>query len=123
VNGYPDGREMYVDYLRFCGFSVVGASDPSQALRWIQLLVPDVIVTDFVFPTGQLDGPGFIARVRETASGRHPRVIVISGFTQRSDEQRARDAGADRFVLKPCLPHDLLRRIDRIMMSGVARGR
>jgi len=121
VNGYADNREMYCDYLRFHGFLVDAASEPIEALRLIQLLRPDVIVTDFVFPSGRLDGPDLIARVRELSAGRVSRIIVISGFTQRSDEERARLAGADRFLLKPCLPKDLLREIERTTIRPVVR--
>jgi CheY-like chemotaxis protein len=113
VNGYVDGREMYVDYLRFCGFLVDAASDPIEALRLVRLHPPNVIVTDFVFPTGRIDGPDFITRVRETVNDSHLCIIVVSGFTRPTDRRRARRAGADRFLLKPCLPHELLREVER----------
>lgn len=119
VNGYADGRDMYVDYLRFHGFLVDAAAEPMEGLRLVQLLAPDVIVTDFAFPTGRLDGPELIARARELAAGRRARIIVISGFTQRTDEERARQAGADRFLLKPCLPKDLLHEIERMTRPAV----
>jgi len=90
VNGNTDGREMYVDYLRFSGYIVDAAPDPIQALQLVRLRRPDVIVTDFVFPTGRLDGPDFIARVRDLLTGKHPRIVVVSGFTQPADRRRAR---------------------------------
>jgi CheY-like chemotaxis protein len=121
VNGYGDGREMYVDYLRFHGFVVDAASDPIEALRLIEMLAPNVIVTDFAFPTGRLDGPDFIACARELPAGRRARIIVISGFTQRTDEERASQAGADRFLLKPCLPKDLLHEIEKMTTPRVLR--
>jgi CheY-like chemotaxis protein len=69
---------MYADYLRFCGFVVDAAPDPVEALQLVRLRKPDVVVTDFVFPTGRLDGPDFIARVRKLIIDPHPRIIVVS---------------------------------------------
>ena len=117
VNGYADGRDMYADYLRFNGFMVDAASDPVEALHRIQAVAPDVIVTDFAFPGSGPAGPAFIARVRDMAFGQAPCIIVISGFTQSTDRRQAREAGADRFLLKPCLPKALLRIIDRITLA------
>jgi CheY-like chemotaxis protein len=112
---------MYVDYLRFCGYVVDAAPAPREALPLVQLLLPDVIVTDFVFPTGHLDGPDFITRVRETVLESYPRIIVVSGFTQPTDSRRARRAGADRFLLKPCLPNELLREVERALRVRPSR--
>ena len=119
VNGYTDGREMYVDYLRFSGYIVDAAAEPIEGLQLARLRLPDVIVTDFVFPTGRLDGPDFIARVRESLSlaSQYPRIVVVSGFTQPADRQRARHAGANRFLLKPCLPNELLHEVERAMAT------
>jgi len=117
VNGYTDGREMYVDYLRFSGFIVDAATDPIMALQLVRLRAPDIIVTDFVFPTGCLDGPGFIARVRESLTDQRPPIIVVSGFTRQTDRQRAQHAGANRFLLKPCLPNELLHEVERAMAT------
>ena len=108
---------MYAEYLRFHGLVVDAVSNPIEALRLIGLSTPDVIVTDFVFPTGQIDGPDFVTRARLSTASQQPFVIVISGFTQRADETRARQAGADRFLLKPCLPKALLREIENLRQT------
>jgi CheY-like chemotaxis protein len=121
VNGYTDNREMYVDFLRFCGFLVDATPDPWDALLLARLHGPEVIVTDFVFPGVRLDGPEYISRVRKTVNSPQPHIIVISGFTQPAERRRAQDAGADRFLLKPCLPQELLRQIDRAIPSRIRR--
>jgi two-component system cell cycle response regulator DivK len=114
VNGFADGREMYVDFLRHCDLEVRGAARPTAALRILRRFRPDIIVTDFVFPEGRLDGVTFINVVRQQPALYDPVVIVVSGFTQPTDERRARAAGADAFLMKPCLPERLLLEMQRV---------
>jgi DNA-binding response OmpR family regulator len=66
-----------------------------------------------VFPDGDLDGLAFVRAVRRRSVPAHPLIIVVSGFTQKTDEYAAHDAGADLFLIKPCLPEQLLREIQR----------
>ena len=115
VNGFTDGREMYVAYLRHNSLSVREATSPTTALPLVRRFQPDVIVTDFVFRTGSVDGPGFINAVRQMRDAINPTIIVVSGFTQKRDERRARDAGADAFLIKPCLPEQLLFEVQRAL--------
>ena len=112
VNGF-DGRKMYASYLEHEGLVVYEAKGPRGALRAIRRLHPDVLVTDYVFPGTTVDGPAFIERIRNRKARAQPAIVVVSGFTRPEDERRARAAGADDFVLKPCLPADLLTHIVR----------
>ena len=67
VNGFADGREMYVHFLRHHDLEVRGAARPTAALRILRRFRPDVIVTDFVFPEGRVDGVTFITCGTATA--------------------------------------------------------
>lgn len=112
VNGF-DGRRMYACYLQHEGLAVCEAKNPSTALKAIARFRPDVVVTDYVFPGASIDGPAFIRQVRNNSERAQPMIIVVSGFTGPEDARRARAAGADVFLLKPCLPEDLLAHITR----------
>lgn len=114
VNGF-DGREMYVDFLRQCNLDVRSAARPMAALRILRRFRADVIVTDLVFPEGRVDGATFITVVRQQPGRREPVVIVVSGLTQPADERRVRAAGADAFLMKPCLPERLLLEMRRCL--------
>lgn len=114
VNGF-DGRQMYVDFLRQCDLDVRGAARPTTALRILRRFRPDVIVTDLVFPEGRVDGATFITVVRQQPGRHEPVVIAVSGFTQPADERRVRAAGADAFLMKPCLPERLLLEMRRLL--------
>ena len=116
VSGF-DGREMYASYLEYEGMLVSEATGPLDALRALDLFHPDVLVTDFVFPGTAIDAPTFIERIRSHRERAQPAIVVVSGYTRPEDECRARAAGADDFVLKPCLPADLLAHVLRTVAT------
>src|SRR5688500_15957268 len=43
-------RELYTEYLTYCGLGVVGAADAETGLALAQRLRPDIIVMDIAMP-------------------------------------------------------------------------
>jgi two-component system cell cycle response regulator DivK len=114
VNGFADGRVMYATFLRYHGMTVCDVARPESALYVLDVFQPEIVVTDLVFPpVGRFDGLAFIRAVRQRRNACDPTIVVVSGFTQPTDARRARDAGADAFLIKPCLPEDLLFEMQR----------
>ena len=60
---------------------------------------PGVVVIDVHMPG--LDGPEAVARLRRLPAARNARIAVMSTSDLRSDVQRALQAGADLYLLKP----------------------
>ena len=107
VDSYRDEAEMYAQYLRAVGSSVDCVRTPEEALQRVGCNPPDVIVTDMIFQWSAYDGPSFVRELRSRPQCATTNLIVLSGFTRPIDRQRARAAGADRFLLKPCAPDEL----------------
>ena len=112
VDSYRDEAEMYAQYLHAVGPRVDYVRTPEEALERLVFNPPDVIVTDMIFQWSAYDGPRFLREVRKHPQCATTTVIVLSGFTRPIDRQRARAAGADRFLLKPCSPDELRYHID-----------
>ena len=104
VEDHRDTRQMYVAYLS-SSFDVMEAADAEQALQLVQQRRPDLIITDLSLPG--IDGFEFIIRIRNDAAIAHVPVISLSGYGGEAHEQRARQAGCDRILQKPCLPDAL----------------
>ena len=86
---------------------VVGeASDGRQALRQAQVLQPDVILMDLEMPG--LDGFEATRQIKAAQPG--VRVVILS-IHAGAEEERARQAGADDFVVKGAGYHTLLNAI------------
>lgn len=86
------------------GFEVVGqAGDGLRAVELAQELTPDLVVMDVKMP--KLDG---IAAASQIAGARIAPVVMLTAFSQRELVERARDAGAMAYVVKPFTSGDLV---------------
>ncbi len=90
------------------GFSVVGeADDGQQAVALVEELRPDLVVLDVKMPV--LDG---ISAAERIAAARLAPVVILTAFSQRDLVERARDAGAMAYLVKPFSASDLLPAIE-----------
>ena len=95
------------------GYTVVAeVGDGQQAVDRARELVPDLVILDIQMPV--LDG---LSAAEQIASARIAPVIVLTAFSQRELVERARDAGAMAYLVKPFSKNDLVPAIE------VARGR
>lgn len=99
-----DLREM----LEEEGFDVVGeAADGEQAVALATKLTPDLVICDVKMP--KMDGIQAAAQITEA---RIAPVVMLTAFSQRDLIERARDAGAMAYLVKPFQKRDLLPAIE-----------
>ncbi|MDQ1668406.1 MAG: two-component system, response regulator PdtaR, partial [Actinomycetota bacterium] len=90
------------------GYTVVGeAGDGEQAVALAGELRPDLVVLDVKMP--RLDG---ISAAERIAGARIAPVVILTAFSQRELVERARDAGAMAYLVKPFAKADLLPAIE-----------
>jgi len=106
VEDYDDARDMYRDYLEFSGFRVETARDGREALDKARSLTPDVILMDLSLPG--IDGWEATRILKSSPETSHLRIIALSAHALGPEGERARAAGCDSFIAKPCLPVDLV---------------
>ncbi|WP_226924773.1 ANTAR domain-containing response regulator [Georgenia satyanarayanai] len=93
-----------VETLKEAGFDVVGeAPDGETAVRLVTELEPDVVVMDVKMPG--MDG---ISAAEKIMADRTCAVVMLTAFSQAELVERARDAGAMAYVVKPFTTADLL---------------
>lgn len=101
-------RMDIVEILRDNGFEVVGeAGDGETAVALATELRPDLVIMDVKMP--QLDG--ISAAERLTRDHIAP-VVLLTAFSQKELVERASEAGALAYVVKPFTPSDLLPAIE-----------
>jgi response regulator NasT len=90
------------------GYEVVGeAADGEQAITLAEDLRPDLVILDVKMP--KLDG---IAAAQRIAEQRIAPVVMLTAFSQRDLVERARDAGAMAYLVKPFSRSDLVPAIE-----------
>ena len=90
------------------GYAVVAeVGDGEQAVERAEALRPDLVILDIQMPV--LDGLSAAERI---AAARIAPVIVLTAFSQRELVERARDAGAMAYLVKPFSKNDLVPAIE-----------
>lgn len=97
-------RMDIVETLRDNGFDVVGeAGDGEAAVALAKELRPDLVVMDVKMP--KLDG---ISAADQLNKEHVAPVVLLTAFSQKELVERATEAGALAYVVKPFTPNDLL---------------
>ncbi len=100
-----------VELLTSEGYEVIGeAGDGEQALAMARELEPDLVVMDVKMP--KMDG---ISAASAIAEERIAPVVMLTAFSQRELVERAREAGAMAYVVKPFDASDVVPAIEVAM--------
>nr|PZN24310.1 MAG: response regulator [Mycolicibacterium hassiacum] len=101
-------RMDLAEMLREEGYEIVGeAGDGQEAVELAESLRPDLVIMDVKMP--RRDG---IDAAQEIASKRIAPIVILTAFSQRELVERARDAGAMAYLVKPFNINDLVPAIE-----------
>ncbi len=115
----PHVRDLESFFLNEAGFTVDFAEDGESAWTLTQARKPAIIVTEVMVP--KLDGLALCRKVKSDPALSGTAVLIFSILAAHS---RARDAGADAFLMKPLAERrlvltvrDLLEKQERVRLS------
>mgnify|MGYP002639139251 FL=1 len=101
-------RMDLAEMLREEGYQIVGeAGDGQEAVDLAEALKPDLVIMDVKMP--RRDG---IDAASEIAGKRIAPIVILTAFSQRELVERARDAGAMAYLVKPFNITDLIPAIE-----------
>jgi diguanylate cyclase (GGDEF)-like protein len=102
------------------GFDVVHCPDGAAALEALPDSGAALIVSDVDMPN--LDGLGFLTRLRQLPEWRHVPVMMLTAMGDESFVVRAFELGADDYVLKPFSAREVIARIRRLLRRPSVTG-
>ncbi|BAB75684.1 two-component hybrid sensor and regulator [Nostoc sp. PCC 7120 = FACHB-418] len=109
VDDEPDTREFLKTALEQYGAIVTTAASTREALKLLQLVKPDVLLSDIGMPNE--DGYALIRQIRALSSeqGGNVPAAALTAYTRQSDRLQALTAGFQIHISKPIEPIQLLK--------------
>ena len=102
----PHVRDLEAYFLNEAGYGVEFAADGDAALAMARAMKPDFIISEVLVP--MLDGLALCRAVRKEAELKNTVVLIFSILAAQS---RAREAGADAFLMKPLAEQRLVQTV------------
>ncbi len=122
-SGEPEGRALILVvernpavqrlerfFLEQAGYSVEFASDGLSALARAQELCPQIVVTEVLVP--RMDG---LSLCRALKTDPRTKSTVVLVFSHLHAEDRALEAGADAFIVKPIEEESLIDMVSKLL--------
>jgi CheY-like chemotaxis protein len=116
VEDYEDARQMYAEYLEFAGFRVAEARNGVEAIERTRQLRPNLVLMDLSLPA--MDGWQATERLKADEQLRHIPIIALTAHALSEELERAKRAGCDGVIAKPCLPETLVHELRRILRES-----
>jgi two-component system chemotaxis response regulator CheY len=110
-------RLYYRDILERAGIEVVEAANGLEGLEKVAESLPDLLLVDINMP--KMDGYSMLREIRASERTRSIPAIMISTEAEGQDAQRAYEAGANVYLIKPVRP-DQLRSFAQLLMGMAA---
>jgi len=105
VDDNPRNLKLAFDVLEDAGYEVVEAVDAEEAQIMIDRNLPDLILMDIALPG--MDGLTLTRKIRANERTKHIRIIALTAFAMKGDDQKALTAGCDGYITKPIDIHQL----------------
>ncbi len=112
VDDDDNARDAYDRFLSSNGCRVAVAADGEEGLRKTASLQPDLIVMDLSIP--KLNGGDVIQALRSSKKTEDIPILVLTAHARKGSET-VRNMNCEGFLIKPCLPSELLTEVRRVL--------
>src|SRR5215469_12543107 len=106
-------REMIHDTLSALGCEVILVENGSEVLQQLAGQLPDLVLLDIQMPF--FDGISLVKQIRSNPQLAALKVVALSAFAMRGDDQKALQAGFDTYLTKPISIADLRRKVQQLL--------
>jgi two-component system cell cycle response regulator DivK len=111
VDRHSDTRQMYAEDLKLASWKIEEADNGHDAWAKAVARHHDVIVTETRLPL--LSGYDLCRMLKQHRITAAVPIVCVTGDASEPDVARAREAGADSVLIKPCFPDRLVIELNR----------
>ena len=110
-------QELIRAILERFGFELLPALTVASAVEILrQKPLPDLVLLDMVLP--DIDGLELLRQIRETKVFDSLPIIIVSAAVDSDRIRKGLDMGADRYITKPAISHNLLKTVQEVLKTG-----
>ncbi len=110
-----DIRDLIKFTLTYAGHEIADAPDGKKAVELAAEVMPDLILLDLRMP--KLNGFEACEAIKKDERTKDIPVVFLSARGIEEERDRANEAGAMGFIMKPFSPDDLSRRVGELLES------
>jgi CheY-like chemotaxis protein len=99
VDDNATNLKLVSDVLAFEGHHILKAADAEEAQLVLADTLPDLILMDIALPG--MDGLTLTRKLKADERTRHVRIVALTAFAMKGDDQKAFAAGCDGYITKP----------------------
>jgi two-component system cell cycle response regulator DivK len=115
IEDNPSNMKLAVFLLEKEGYEVVRAIDAEEGIRIARQRLPDLILMDVQLPG--MDGLTATRLLKADASTRHIKIIALTAFAMRGDQEKIQAAGCDAYIAKPIRYKEFLKAVAQSLIA------
>jgi len=113
VEDNPNNMKLAQLLLETAGHEVLQAMNALDGLDIAHNDLPDIILMDIQLPG--MDGLTATRRLKEDSKTSNIKIIALTAFAMKGDEEKMRKAGCDGYIAKPIRYKEFLETINAIL--------
>ena len=114
VEDDADLVNLATHWLERAGYGVEHAGDGAAALALLKNdPLPALVLLDVMLP--KIDGFEVLRRIRADRRTTRLPVVMVTSFSRDKDATRAREIGANDYIIKPLMELDFLKRVEHVV--------
>ncbi len=110
VDDQPELRKLITMTLQMGDYEVDEAEDATQGYEKVKSFRPDILLLDVMMP-GEMDGYQLCEKLKSDSNYSELSVVLLTARGQASDIEQGEKAGADRYLVKPFSPLQLVQTV------------
>ncbi|QGG80322.1 response regulator [Litorivicinus lipolyticus] len=110
VDDQPELRKLITMTLKMGDYEVQEAEDATQGLEKVNAFRPDILLLDVMMP-GEMDGYQLCQLLKSDEKYQGLAVVLLTARGQASDLEEGDRVGADKYLVKPFSPLQLIQTV------------